>query len=448
MILTLLCIMTEADPEQARTISILTKADLALKDGKETLKARLEKILSLSKTSKCFIVHGAVDSEIEEQGKLSEVSSCIQTYGLSSRIKVGINDLNSYIEERMLEHIKGTVGEMKDALQDVLESYEKELSSKHIGRFPMKPAIVLAHCANSICSHMSEKHYTHLPSLRQLFEKFANDVAMIEMEPLGFVDSEVAKDYLNFNDFAAVVAENDQKYMLKTMHLALEAKEIADQTRHTINIPFVGYEEHLKKWLCQFEAPFTKTLQNFVSKIYLQFEENVLESSLEECSTELTKYAIKALKKKIQREIIKASKAFASQSMKFLTSSASQNTFTTDVQRFNIIRDEIKEKDEFPSRKYKSSDQCKELEVFFEIIFNVKAFIELRKIMFPDMVQMISLKVIDDLVQDINNLTLEFLASNEAVESVRVSDEILERREYLLKREKKIKAALEEIEYL
>lgn len=107
-----------------------------------------------------------------------------------------------------------------------------------------------------------------------------------------------------------------------------------------------------------------------MSKIYLQFEENVLESSLEECSTELTKYAVKALKKKIQREIIKASKAFASQSMKFLTSSASQNTFTTDVQRFNIVREQIKEKYEINLSHFKSSDQCKELEAVFEIIFN------------------------------------------------------------------------------
>lgn len=86
--------MTEADPEQARTISIFTKADLALKNGKEILKARLDKILSLSKTSKCFIVHGAVNCEMEEQEKLNEVSSCIKGYGLSSRIKVGVNDIN------------------------------------------------------------------------------------------------------------------------------------------------------------------------------------------------------------------------------------------------------------------------------------------------------------------------------------------------------------------
>lgn len=96
----------------------------------------------------------------------------------------------------------------------------------------------------------------------------------------------------------------------------------------------------------------------------------------------------------------------------------------------------------------KSSDEWKELQAFFEIILNVKAFIELRKVMLPDVVQMVTLKVLDDLVQDIKSFTLDFLVSDEVVKNLKESGNILERREYLLKREKKIKAALEEIEYL
>eukprot|EP00979_Chaetoceros_neogracilis_P014852 scaffold4946_cov254-Chaetoceros_neogracile.AAC.1 len=60
-------IVGDADGEQNRTISILTKADLALKDGKDVLKKRILKILTDSKSSECFVVHGAAKNFEEEE---------------------------------------------------------------------------------------------------------------------------------------------------------------------------------------------------------------------------------------------------------------------------------------------------------------------------------------------------------------------------------------------
>ena len=69
----------ETDKEQNRTISVLTKADLALKDGKDILAKRIQKISTESKASECcFVVHGVAKNEDVKRAQLEDVKLCIE----------------------------------------------------------------------------------------------------------------------------------------------------------------------------------------------------------------------------------------------------------------------------------------------------------------------------------------------------------------------------------
>ena len=121
-------IVRDADGEQKRTTSILTKADLALKDGKDILKKRIQKILKDSQSSECFVVHGAAKDSEEEEGQLAMVAGYIEELRLSDRIKVGVNELKEFIEDRMLDHIQEKIPEMRRLLEEEIRICKKELN--------------------------------------------------------------------------------------------------------------------------------------------------------------------------------------------------------------------------------------------------------------------------------------------------------------------------------
>ena len=110
----------EADKEQNRTISVLTKADLALKDGKDTLAKRIQTISTESKASECFVVHGAATNEDDERVQLEDVKLCIERLQLGEPISLGTAALSSFIQERMFDHIKDNLPNMRSMLEDQL----------------------------------------------------------------------------------------------------------------------------------------------------------------------------------------------------------------------------------------------------------------------------------------------------------------------------------------
>jgi len=88
-----------------------------------------------SKSSECFVVHGAAKSTEDEESQLAMVSNYIQELRLGDRIKVGVKELNEFIEDRMLEHIKEKIPEMRRSLEDELRLCEDEL--QNLGRQPL-----------------------------------------------------------------------------------------------------------------------------------------------------------------------------------------------------------------------------------------------------------------------------------------------------------------------
>ena len=126
-----------ADEAHTRTVTILTKADLALKDGKDVFKKRLKKILKDSKSAECFVVHGAATNSESEEIELAAVKDYIEELQFGHIVKVGIKELNNFIEERMSEHILDKFPEMRFFLYDELHKCEKELET--VGRDPLNP---------------------------------------------------------------------------------------------------------------------------------------------------------------------------------------------------------------------------------------------------------------------------------------------------------------------
>ena len=113
-------IVGDADSEQNRTISILTKTDLALKDGKDVLKKIILKIFIDSKSLECFVVHGTAKDFEEEKIQLVMVAGYIEELHLADRIKVRVKELNNFIVERMLDHIKEKIPDMRRLLEEEL----------------------------------------------------------------------------------------------------------------------------------------------------------------------------------------------------------------------------------------------------------------------------------------------------------------------------------------
>jgi len=138
----------EADGDQQRTISVLTKADLAVEDanGKEKLKKRIQKILEDSQSSECFVVHGSARTLEDEESQLHQVSNYIEELGLGEQIKIGVQELHEFIEERMLEHIKEKIPEMRRLLNNEL----KNIGVKNINRLKFKFNSVQARRGSSV----------------------------------------------------------------------------------------------------------------------------------------------------------------------------------------------------------------------------------------------------------------------------------------------------------
>ena len=90
----------DADEGQTRTISVLTKGDLALESGKDHLKTRIKKIVSDSKSSEYCVVHGAAKNIEEEESKLAIVKNCIEELHLGHSVKVGIAELKNPLKIR------------------------------------------------------------------------------------------------------------------------------------------------------------------------------------------------------------------------------------------------------------------------------------------------------------------------------------------------------------
>ena len=437
-------IVRDADSKQERTISVLTKADLALKDkrGKDKLKKRIQKILADSKSSERFIVHGAAKSSELEESQLSQVSNYIEELGLGGQVKVGVKELNIFIEERMLEHIKDKIPEMRRLLESELGRSEEEL--KILGRQPISPISIALRDSQCMKQHLSEAYESFQPDYRRLTEVMSQEIFEIDLEPLGTVGANGARSTLKQNWKNGLPT---QKFHIDHI-LALEVKKIGEDSRAMINTPFVGNRSELVTWLQTFVKPLDKILKKYIHDVFESFDCKIFQPSIKKGSSEPAKAVSKRLVLQIKKNLIIKAKRDATDYVSFLVDSVKENTFTSNE---HYLADTTKKLEETINDRlvnHLKDSYRLEMQMHFRVVCEIRAFFKTRMKMLPDTIQLYATKALNDLFKVTEQEIGDQMLSKTSVALIKESTRSIARRKFHLEREKKLVNALDEISIL
>ena len=439
-------IVHEADKEQKRTIPILTKADLAIKDGEEILKKRIQKVLDDSQSSKCFIVHGAAKDLEEEAGQLNMVTNYIEELGLQNIVKVGVESLNAFIEDRMLQHIKEKVPEMRRLLEKELNNYNTDL--KVLGRKPKSSLEIALHNSRRMTDYLDTAYSKVFKSkFRRLTEDMAKEVFEIDIEPLGLVDRGKADDDLNKQYHHSKFVSALDPHLFKQHLLALEIKKMDEDDRPMVNGQYTGTIEELETFLSTFANPLDMIVKKFANDVFSVFHRDAFDQALKEGTSESTKIAIEYTKKFIEEDVIDAAKDTSICFANFLVDSVTTNTLTTN--KHYLTETSQKMKTQFESDfKHMPSPYKADMTPFFHTLCDLNAFLKTRKKMLPDSIQTYFSKVLKDVYKEARKQIDNKMMSDECRDMIKESDKTAAKRDFLLERELKVKAALQEISHL
>lgn len=442
-------IVRDADDKQERTISVLTKADLAMNDreGKEILKKRLQKVLMDSQTSECFVVHGAAKSLEDEASQLSDVSNYIEQLGLGEQIKVGLTELNEYVEERMLEHIKEKIPEMRRLLENELSRSDNEL--RILGRKPLAPIPVALRDSQRMKEHLVEAYESFLPDFRHYTETMRDKIFEIDMLPLGLVDTGKAnKTFSALYPHYDIPPELYEHYILAELYehyiLALEVEKIGEDSRAMINTPYVGKKTELEKWLQTFAKPLEEVLKRYIVDTFEAFDRKIFRPSIERGSSEPTKIVSKHLELQIRKNVIVKAKNEAMDYANFLVDSIKENTFVADDHYLKKTSDELKILDEVIDRFSAIAPQ----KMYFHLVFEIRAFFKTRTRILPETIQLHFTKALKDLMKSTKEEIGNQIMLETSLAQINEPSRSIVRRKFHLEREKKIVNALEEISLL
>jgi GTP-binding protein EngB required for normal cell division len=434
----------DADDKQTRTISVLTKADLALKSGKDNLKKRIKKISSDSKSSECFVVHGAAKSIEDEESQLATVTNCIEELHLGHSIKVGIPELNRFIENRMLDHIKEKVPEMRKMLGDELHQCKVELEK--LGREPLLPEEIALRDLLCMQNYFDETYETFQPVLRRFTDDMAQKLFEIDMKPIGIVDAAEANKILGENWPTSY--HDDIEYRQQEHHvLALEVKKVGEDSRPMINVQFVGTATELDTWLKTFTKPFCEVLEKYIEDIFAAFYDKTVQPSIKEGSSEPTKDLSTKLDALIKRDVILEAKNSAMEYAMYLVDSVEENLYTTNDHYLTSTAKEFEAKfnEDFAllNSPYKST-----MTPFFHTVCRIRAFFKTRKKVLPDIIQFHFTKALHDLLEATKNEIRIFMTKKSSIAMIKESTHIVQMRKFYVEREQKIEDALREISQL
>jgi GTP-binding protein EngB required for normal cell division len=472
-------IVHDSDEKQTRTISVLTKADLAFESGKDNLKKRIKKIASDSKSAECFVVHGAAKCNRDEESKLAMVANCIEELHLGHSVHVGIPELNKFIENRMLDHIKEKLPEMRKMLEDELHRCKVELGK--LGRHPIPPERIALRDLQCIQEFVDKAYEAFQPDLRCFTDDMAQKLFEIDMKPLGKVDVDEANTILNTNWDpnlhdrtenrhheqhqqdqdqwgAARSAKNIENLnrrvatSIEIRHqehhiLALEVKKVGEDSRAMINVPFVGNEKALEMWLKTFTKPLYEVLEKYIDDLFDAYYDKIVQPSIKDGSSEPTKDLSTKLDALIKRGVILKAKSSAMEYARCLVDSVEENRYTTNDHYLTSTTKDFEEsfdKDlEYLSNSYKST-----MTPYFHIVYIIRAFFKTRKKVLPDTIQLHFTKALNDLLKATTKEIRDFMMKKSSIDMIKESSRIVKMRRFYIDREKKIEDALEEISLL
>jgi hypothetical protein len=413
----------------------LTKADLALKDGRDVLKKIILKIFTYNKSLECFVVHGTAKDFEEEEIQLAMVAGYIEELHLADRVKVRVKELNNFMEERMLDHIKEKIPGMRRLLEEELRLRASSLDV--LGRVAISSI-----ASQSMKEHLAETYASFQPDNRRLTERMARDIFALNMKPLGIVDAAVARRKL----VSEYQCTSRSLRLFQSQHhlLALEAKKIGEDSRTLINVPYVGKRSELEKWLYTFANPFETILRKFIDDIFSAFSNNIFQPSLMKGSSESTKVAMRDISIKMRRNVIRKARSAAREYTACLAHSSNTNAFNTNDHYLTETSGQLEDKFKKLSLRIEDAYMT-HMKPYFEIIYGIMTFFKTRKKMLPDTIQMYFTTALDDLFKETEKEIGIQMLNEKTLNMIKESARSVSKRKFHLERETKIKTALEEI---
>mmetsp|Transcript_8207 Transcript_8207/g.15445 ORF Transcript_8207/g.15445 Transcript_8207/m.15445 type:complete len:625 (+) Transcript_8207:148-2022(+) len=418
----------EADPEQDRSICILTKADLALRDGKDDMKRRLQKICTQLKHHKCFVVHGLLDESQDELVELKSVQDCIFEMGLDHLFAVGIPALNKCIEDKMLQHIKATLPDLRRSLNDKYKSYDEELSKIGV-RAKSSYEIALSY-HDSVMDHIQSENELCKHQYRELVDQFSHDAFNIKMSVL--------------SDISYDIPENIPESISKNAWfiLAKQIESIGNRSRGFVNSRFCGHDAALQLMVNQFVKNFDKIASKFIDDLYDVFNEDILEPSLEHMRSEFKmKTALDSVEKAI-KGLIMDDHTKSSEDKGWVMYCCERNLLTTNT---HYLEDSGNETYELLMENYESWNCLDDLKPALKTLSDIDGFLKVRKKMLVDHIQMTSIVSLQDLPKKIKKTLNDVLFCDEILGIIKEPPELVAKREFYSERLVMLKKALDEM---
>ena len=430
----------DADPKQARTISILTKGDLAFKDGKDILQNRLSRILKDGSTSEYFLVHGAAKSHQDEENQLSCVRDYVEQLRLTDQILIGSQQLIEHIAKRNLDHIKEKIPEMKRLLEIELTACKDELV--RTGRTAKTPMLIATKDIEAVLEVITCKTEENRPWIRSSTEEMAKKIFDIPMDPLGDVDKGESRSALKAKFLG--FAPTQRAYELHT--LAMEAKKLQEESRVHINVPFVGTRVELQQWLSQFVAPCSAAAEEHVREVFHKYRKDILRPALHSGLSDSTK----KLEWKVEAVLAKVVNDACDQALgrvREFCDGVRDNLFTTNDHYLVETADALKQ-DHAKLFEKMAGDYAAEMKPYFDTVYSIMAFIKTRKKMIPDTVQVITKGIVDHLHKEIKETLQDCMFEDGSLALIGEPAALARKRQFNLEREQQIEKVFEALRIL
>mmetsp|Transcript_27791 Transcript_27791/g.73455 ORF Transcript_27791/g.73455 Transcript_27791/m.73455 type:complete len:663 (-) Transcript_27791:49-2037(-) len=274
--------VNDSDPDQRRTVYILTKADLV--GSKEEFLKRIKKVAGASPHVQCFIVHGKAEDSASELGHLQNVQRWVNDLSFGN-VFIGTEALNAHLEQRMFTHVTQKMPEMRRRLEMERDACVKTLDA--IGRAPVSPITIAAWNAGKIGHAIRQRFDELLPEVRAMIETMAGQVATeCCMMPLGLVDEQRVATYiagLSAHTATQDLSPTDVK-LVAWITLALETRDIVEKSRKTNNVSFEGRMAALRAWLPKFAEASSLIMESFVDEVFARVKAEVKKAQEETCS--------------------------------------------------------------------------------------------------------------------------------------------------------------------
>mmetsp|Transcript_11417 Transcript_11417/g.14312 ORF Transcript_11417/g.14312 Transcript_11417/m.14312 type:complete len:355 (-) Transcript_11417:717-1781(-) len=348
--------------------------------------------------------------------------------------------LTLYIEDRMLNHIKDKIPEMRDKLEKQLRIVSKSLED--IGRKESNPLEIALRDYENIVSYLHELHTSSFPNFRSTTDEMSHDIFNIEMEPLGLIDFNATTASLKRNRAGTNITLTSRHYKMNA--LALEDTKFSEDCRGLINIPFIGKEKELEKWINQFLVPCEEFLRQYIDDVFKSFREDIVHTCIEEGSSDSTKQLIKTFEIDVLGKVISQGREDALDFVEKLVESVKQNMYTTNTHYLNECSTSLKD-DSGGLMAVVNTSYKADIRPHYNNVCDILAFLKTRKKLLPDTVQLHITQCREVLSRECKAKLQQFMMDSQTLEVIKEPQSVATKRKLYLEREKQIKGALNEI---